>query len=116
MVISNATRVPIAGNNARMAKSGVDSSVDPAKCASVCSHLGVDVPIRELTSRDVECWRRKKKRRWAAPRCVPTPFALLRAERAGFEPAVQHYLYTDLANRRYRPLSHLSGGPGNDSH
>jgi hypothetical protein len=30
------------------------------------------------------------------------------AERTGFEPAVGCYPYTDLANRRFRPLSHLS--------
>jgi hypothetical protein len=29
-------------------------------------------------------------------------------ERTGFEPAVRFDPYTDLANRRYRPLSHLS--------
>ena len=34
----------------------------------------------------------------------------LKAERTGFEPAVGCDTYTDLANRRYRPLSHLSGG------
>ncbi len=31
------------------------------------------------------------------------------AERAGFEPAVRCYSYADLANRCFRPLSHLSG-------
>ena len=31
------------------------------------------------------------------------------AERAGFEPADRSYPITDLANRRFRPLSHLSG-------
>jgi hypothetical protein len=31
-----------------------------------------------------------------------------RAERTGFEPAVGFNPYTGLANRRYRPLSHLS--------
>src|SRR5207244_1786736 len=31
------------------------------------------------------------------------------AERTGFEPVVEFYPYTGLANRRYRPLSHLSG-------
>ena len=30
------------------------------------------------------------------------------AERAGFEPAVRCYSYADLANRCFRPLSHLS--------
>ncbi len=30
------------------------------------------------------------------------------AERAGFEPAVRVTPYYDLANRRFRPLSHLS--------
>ena len=30
------------------------------------------------------------------------------AERGGFEPPVQCYLYTGLANRPYRPLRHLS--------
>src|SRR5688500_162594 len=30
------------------------------------------------------------------------------AERTGFEPAVQFDPYTGLANRRFRPLSHLS--------
>jgi hypothetical protein len=33
----------------------------------------------------------------------------LPAERAGFEPARQLSPSTDLANRRFRPLSHLSG-------
>jgi hypothetical protein len=32
-----------------------------------------------------------------------------KAERAGFEPAVRCYSYADLANRCFRPLSHLSG-------
>jgi hypothetical protein len=32
----------------------------------------------------------------------------LRAERTGFEPAVGFDPYTGLANRRFRPLSHLS--------
>jgi hypothetical protein len=27
----------------------------------------------------------------------------------GFEPMVGSYAHTDLANRRFRPLSHLSG-------
>ncbi len=36
------------------------------------------------------------------------------AERTGFEPAVQCYLYADLANRCFRPLSHLSGGQSNE--
>lgn len=31
------------------------------------------------------------------------------AERTGFEPVMQCYPHTGLANRRYRPLSHLSG-------
>ena len=31
------------------------------------------------------------------------------AERAGFEPAVEFNPYDDLANRCFRPLSHLSG-------
>ena len=31
------------------------------------------------------------------------------AERAGFEPAVRCDTYDDLANRCFRPLSHLSG-------
>ena len=31
------------------------------------------------------------------------------AERTGFEPAVGCYPYADLANRCFRPLSHLSG-------
>ena len=31
-----------------------------------------------------------------------------KAERAGFEPAVRCYSYADLANRCFRPLSHLS--------
>ena len=31
-----------------------------------------------------------------------------RAERTGFEPAVQYDPYADLANRCFRPLSHLS--------
>lgn len=31
------------------------------------------------------------------------------AERTGFEPVIEFYPYTGLANRRYRPLSHLSG-------
>ena len=31
------------------------------------------------------------------------------AERGGFEPPVQFYPYNGLANRRFRPLSHLSG-------
>jgi hypothetical protein len=30
-------------------------------------------------------------------------------ERAGFEPAVRYYPHADLANRCFRPLSHLSG-------
>ena len=30
------------------------------------------------------------------------------AERGGFEPPVQCYPYNGLANRRFRPLSHLS--------
>ncbi len=30
------------------------------------------------------------------------------AERAGFEPAVEFYLYAALAKRCFRPLSHLS--------
>src|SRR5262249_24106359 len=34
------------------------------------------------------------------------------AERTGFEPVVEFYPHTGLANRRYRPLSHLSGGSG----
>ena len=33
-----------------------------------------------------------------------------RAERTGFEPADRVAPITDLANRRYRPLSHLSQG------
>ena len=33
------------------------------------------------------------------------------AERTGFEPAEGHIPFTDLANRRFRPLSHLSGRP-----
>lgn len=33
------------------------------------------------------------------------------AERTGFEPAVGCYPYADLANRCFRPLSHLSGCP-----
>jgi len=32
-------------------------------------------------------------------------------ERAGFEPAVRFDTYTGLANRRFKPLSHLSGCP-----
>ena len=32
-----------------------------------------------------------------------------RAERTGFEPAEGDYPFTDLANRRIRPLCHLSG-------
>jgi hypothetical protein len=32
------------------------------------------------------------------------------AERGGFEPPVQFYPYNGLANRRFRPLSHLSIG------
>ena len=35
----------------------------------------------------------------------------LQAERTGFEPAVGFDPYTDLANRRFRPLSHLSNRP-----
>src|SRR5262249_39674981 len=31
-----------------------------------------------------------------------------KAERTGFEPVVEFYPHTGLANRRYRPLSHLS--------
>ena len=31
------------------------------------------------------------------------------AEREGFEPSVRSYTYDDLANRCFRPLSHLSG-------
>src|SRR5262249_33027374 len=34
------------------------------------------------------------------------------AERTGFEPVVECYPHTGLANRRFRPLSHLSGIPG----
>ena len=34
------------------------------------------------------------------------------AERGGFEPPVRFYSYNGLANRRFRPLSHLSTGPG----
>ena len=34
------------------------------------------------------------------------------AERTGFEPVVEFYPHTGLANRRYRPLSHLSGSSG----
>ena len=34
------------------------------------------------------------------------------AERAGFEPAVRCYAYDGLANRCFRPLSHLSGETG----
>ena len=45
--MSNATRVPIAGNGARTSKSGVDSFVDPTICDSVFSHLGIDVPLHE---------------------------------------------------------------------
>ena len=30
------------------------------------------------------------------------------AERGGFEPPIQFYSYNGLANRRFRPLSHLS--------
>ena len=33
---------------------------------------------------------------------------LAMAERAGFEPAVRYDPYDDLANRCFRPLSHLS--------
>ena len=32
-----------------------------------------------------------------------------KTERGGFEPPVQCYPYNDLANRRFKPLSHLSG-------
>ena len=32
-----------------------------------------------------------------------------KAERAGFEPAVNLSTHADLANRCFRPLSHLSG-------
>ena len=39
------------------------------------------------------------------------------AERAGFEPAVRCDTYDDLANRCFRPLSHLSGRvSGNSAH
>jgi hypothetical protein len=31
------------------------------------------------------------------------------AEKGGFEPPVRFYSYNGLANRRFRPLSHLSG-------
>lgn len=30
------------------------------------------------------------------------------AERGGFEPPIRFYPYNGLANRRFRPLSHLS--------
>jgi hypothetical protein len=33
------------------------------------------------------------------------------AERGGFEPPVRFYPYNGLANRRFRPLSHLSKLP-----
>ena len=34
------------------------------------------------------------------------------AEREGFEPSVRFNPYNGLANRRFRPLSHLSGPEG----
>ena len=37
------------------------------------------------------------------------------AERAGFEPAVRCDPYDDLANRCFRPLSHLSARVGRDN-
>src|SRR5262249_9061120 len=40
---------------------------------------------------------------------VTRPKQELIAERTGFEPVVENYPHTALANRRYRPLSHLSG-------
>ena len=36
-------------------------------------------------------------------------FSLKMAERGGFEPPVRCYSYDGLANRYFRPLSHLSG-------
>jgi len=45
-----------------------------------------------------------------APRSLQT-WIIKVAERGGFEPPVRFYPYNGLANRRFRPLSHLSIQP-----
>src|SRR4051794_8188451 len=83
------------------------ASVLLAAVARVPGPSGAEVLVLDKTGTPGGL-RRGDESQWLSAKGVVTANSF-KAERTGFEPVDGCYPVTGLANRRYRPLSHLSG-------